>query len=114
MNLIENTEILGILHQLGSTANRPGFFYIITATALAAENPEWLLLVTKWLYPDVAKYYKTTWTAVERGIRYELSQLWLSDSMRFKNVLQYPCNHRPTPAEFISYLVTYCYKNKTA
>lgn len=114
MNILEKMEICDVLHRLGLTANHAGFFYITSAVSLAAENPNRLLLVTKWLYPDVAKYYKTTWTAVERGIRYELSQLWLSDSMRFKNVLQYPCNHRPTPAEFISYLVTYCYKNKTA
>ena len=66
MKFPENIELYNVLHRLGSTANHTGFFYIISSVSLAAETPERLLLVAKWLYPDVAKLYHTTGMAVER------------------------------------------------
>ena len=58
-------EIYNLLYQLGVTANYTGFFYTAYAVSLCAEQPDRLLLVTKWLYPEVARQYKTTWKAVE-------------------------------------------------
>lgn len=52
------TEIYDLLYQLGVTANYTGFFHTAYAVSLCAEHPERLLLVTKWLYPEVAKQYK--------------------------------------------------------
>lgn len=114
MNIFEHNEICSIMHRLGSTANRTGFFYIITAVTLASEIPERLLLVTKWLYPDVAKLYHTTWPAVERCIRYEITQLWLSDPARFARVLQIPMNRCPTSSQFISVLAAHCKTERVA
>ena len=55
------------------SAGRNGQLYRIflsgTGAPACAEEPERLLLVTKWLYPDVAKQYGTNWKAVERDIR---------------------------------------------
>lgn len=59
----------GLLYSLGVTANYTGFFHTTFALQLCVEQPERLLLVTKWVYPDVAKRYKTNWKAVERNIR---------------------------------------------
>lgn len=41
----------------------------IYAVRLAVESQQRLTLVTKWLYPNVAKYYSSTPGAVERNIR---------------------------------------------
>lgn len=53
-------EIYDLLYRLGATANHTGFFHTACAVRLAMEQPERLLLVTKWLYPEVAKHYHTT------------------------------------------------------
>ncbi len=58
-----------LLASLGITANYMGFYYASYAVSLAAHDPERLLFVTKSLYPDVAKHYRTSWKCVERNIR---------------------------------------------
>lgn len=63
------TEISALLSRLGVTANYTGFFYAVFAVQLCAERPERLALVTKLVYPDVARRYQTNWKAVERNIR---------------------------------------------
>ena len=62
---IYSEDAYHLLHRLGATANYTGFSYLVRALQLCAEEPERLLLVTKWLYPDVAKQYGTNWKAVE-------------------------------------------------
>ncbi|MCI9479680.1 MAG: hypothetical protein HFI21_11815 [Lachnospiraceae bacterium] len=63
------SEIYDLLYSLGVTANYTGFFHMASAIALCREQPGRLLLVTKCLYPEVAKQYNTNWKAVERNIR---------------------------------------------
>ena len=49
------TVVYDLLYQLGVTANYTGFFHAAYAVSLCVEQPDRLLLVTKWLYPEVAK-----------------------------------------------------------
>ncbi|MFQ8982953.1 MAG: sporulation initiation factor Spo0A C-terminal domain-containing protein [Evtepia sp.] len=63
------TEIYDLLYRLGITANYTGFFHMGYAVKLCCERPERLLMVTKWVYPEVAKHYQTNGRAVERNIR---------------------------------------------
>ena len=58
-----------LLYSLGVTANYKGFLHTTYAVSLCMERQDRLLLVTKWLYPDVARRYGTNWKAVERNIR---------------------------------------------
>ena len=46
-----------------------GFRYLHTAIVMCYEDVSLLDMRTKKLYPDIAKRYKTTWTAVERAMR---------------------------------------------
>ena len=48
-------EIYRLLYRLGITANYAGFFHLAHALRLCAEKPDRLLLVTKLVYPEVAK-----------------------------------------------------------
>ena len=50
------TEIYDLLYRLGITANYTGFFHMGYAVKLCCERPERLLMVTKWVYPEVAKH----------------------------------------------------------
>ena len=76
---IYSEDAYHLLHRLGATANYTGFSYLVRALQLCAEEPERLLLVTKWLYPDVAKQYGTNWKAVERNIRTVGRVIWNSN-----------------------------------
>ena len=58
------------------TAEYKGCPYAAYAVALCAERPDLLLLVTKNLYPEVARQYRTTWQAVERNIRTVVGVVW--------------------------------------
>ena len=53
-----------LLYSLGVSANYKGFFHAAYAVSLCMERQDRLLLVTKCLYPDVAKQYGTNWKAV--------------------------------------------------
>lgn len=95
-----------LLYSLGATANHLGFFHAACAVRLAAQQPERLLLVTKWLYPEVAKQYQTTWPAVERNIRTLIRHIWEENPAALSRLAGYPLTERPRTAEFISYLAS--------
>lgn len=69
-----------LLRKLGITANYRGFHYISHAMYLISEDQERLLYVSKLLYPDIAKEYKTDWRAVEHSIRTVINILWKDNS----------------------------------
>ena len=81
---VELTQIYDLLYSLGITANYSGFFYTSYAVYLAARQPERLLLVTKWLYPDVAEHYRKSWKNVERDIRTVASLAWKEHRKNWK------------------------------
>ena len=90
-------EIYDLLYRLGVSANYTGFFYTAYAVALCAQQSDRLLLVTKWLYPEVAKQYGTKWQTVERNIRTVGNIIWrenrsLLECLAHRPLAQKPCN----------------------
>ena len=69
---IHSEDAYHLLYRLGATANYTGFSYLVRALQLCAEEPERLLLVTKWLYPDVI--WNSNRPLLETLARRELSQ----------------------------------------
>ena len=106
--------IYDFLHRLGVTANYSGFFYTAYAAKLCMDEPQRLTLVTKWLYPDVASYYKTNWKAVERSMRTIISNIWNNNTELISKLSGYPMKEKPSPAEFLSILVICLSKQKIA
>ena len=96
--------IYELLYRLGATANYTGFFYAAYAVELALGDPQRLSLATKWLYPDVAKYYHTTWKAVERNIRTLIDALWRQGSL--DSLWGRKMERTPPPAPVLSMLVS--------
>lgn len=95
-NSFYQVEIHDLLYRLGVTTNYIGFFYTACAVALCVEQPDRLLLVTKWLYPEVAKQYGTNWKAVERNIRTVSCLIWrknrpLLEQLARGHLVQKPC-----------------------
>ena len=100
------TIIYDLLYQLGVTANYTGFFHTAYAISLCAEQPDRLLLVTKWLYPEVARQYGTNWKAVERNIRTVSCIIWRENQSLLEELAHRHLDQRPRNAEMLSILVS--------
>lgn len=98
------TAAYELLHRLGVTANYRGFFYTAYAVALAKKQPDRLLLVTKWLYPDIARQYKTTWQCIERNIRTVISLAWQRNRTQLEELAGYSLEEKPSVGQFIAIL----------
>lgn len=111
MKLLENNsltvEIYDLLYRFGISADSIAFFHTAYAVRLAVEQPQMLLLVTKWLYPEVAKQYRTNWRAVERNIRRVVAIAWKNDPALLSKLARAPLSSRPAPAQFLSILAAY-------
>ena len=98
------TEVYDLLYQLGVTANYTGFFYTSYAVMLCAERQERLLLVTKWLYPEVAKQCRTNWKAVERNIRTVNSIIWRENRNLLEQLAHRNLGEKPRNAQLLAIL----------
>lgn len=96
------TQACGLLRRLGVTANYKGYTYTAYALALCAEQPELLVLVTKNLYPAVAKHYQTTWQAVERNIRTVVAVAWARNPALLGQMSDGLLAERPHCARFLA------------
>lgn len=98
--------IYDLLYRLGVTANYTGFFYTACAIALCVEQPDRLLLVTKWLYPEVAKQYGTNWKAVERNIRTAGCMIWRKNRPLLEQLARRTLEEKPRTAQLLAILTT--------
>ena len=98
-------DIYDLLYRLGVTANYAGFFQTASAVQLCMERPERLLLVTKWLSPEVAARYRKTWKNVERGIRTVAALAWQEQRGSLEALARCPLPQRPSASKFIAILV---------
>lgn len=99
------TRVTQIIHELGIPASIVGYRYVRYAIMLVVQHPEMLNYVTKVLYPEVAKYFGSTGSRVERAIRHAIEVAWNRGDV---DVLQqwfgYTVSNtkgKPTNAEFI-------------
>ena len=76
MNTSFSCCISDLLYSLGITAKYVGFFHATYAVHPVIQEPERLLLITKCLYPEIAKHYHTDRRNVERAIRSVAAIAW--------------------------------------
>ena len=100
-------RVYGVLYRLGVTAKYAGFFQTSFAIELAMGQPESLQLVTKWLYPAVARRYNTNWRCVERNIRTVSELAWRRNRALLEELAQRPLPVRPTATEFLAILAAH-------
>lgn len=93
-----------LLYQLGVSANYKGYFHTAHAVTLCMQQQERLLLVTKWLYPDVARHYGTNWKAVERNIRTASAIAWKRNRPLLEALAQRHLEKCPRSTEFLTLL----------
>ena len=97
------------MNHLGITANYAGFHHVAYAIYLTYQNPDSLFLVTKRLYPDVAKQYNTKWQRVERDIRTVVAVAWKNNRLLLEQLAGHPLSRRPQPVQFLSILASSLY-----
>lgn len=95
-----------LLRRLGITSNYKGFAYTAYAMVLCAEQPDMLLLVTKKLYPEVAKRYGTTWQAVERDIRTVIAVVWERNPALLGQMADGLLDEKPRSTRFLAIVTT--------
>lgn len=112
MTQTETTHcISSLLSRLGMTANYTGFYHTCDAIAICIEKPECLRLVTKWLYPEVARHCNTSAKCVERNIRTMVNLSWKKNPKLLSELAQHTLNTKPSNAEFIAILTAYIRHN---
>lgn len=94
-----------LLNRLGVTANYRGYYYVSGAIELCAEKEERLLLITKWLYPEVAKRYQTNWKAVEQSMRTAGGIMWRENQLFLEGLACRKLEKQPRTAQMLSILV---------
>lgn len=99
-------EIQQLLRRLGITENYAGFPHTAYAIQLSISQPDRLNLITKQLYPDVARHYGTTWMAVERNIRTVASVAWTSNPLLLSELAGHELTSKPNNASFLSILAS--------
>lgn len=101
-------EIQKLLRDIGSNNTYLGYYYTTYAVQLVIEDETKLILISKWLYPDVAIKFHTSVSCVERNIRTIIQTIWehgnieLMEAIAGKQLLE-----KPTNSEFISILAFY-------
>lgn len=98
------SKIYSLLSNLGITANYAGFFYVSHAISLSLSDMENLLLVTKRLYPEIAKHYHTSSKNVERNIRTVIDIAWDNNPQLLPQLAKGSLLGKPTTSEFIAIL----------
>lgn len=86
------------IREIGIPANLSGYSYIRTAIKLTVQNPEILNMITKWLYPEIAKKHQRTSSSIERSIRYSINVAFNRGNTE---MLQKLFRGIPTNSEFI-------------
>ncbi|MCD8158247.1 MAG: sporulation transcription factor Spo0A [Clostridiales bacterium] len=104
--------ITNLLHDIGITPNLKGFRYLRSAVTMVMEDEAIIEAVTKVIYPEIAKEYKTTPVRAERAIRHAIETSWERDNgetiTRVFNLSK--SSKRPTNSEFIGLAAEYLKK----
>ena len=104
----ENLEALvtNIIHEVGVPAHIKGYQYLREAIMMVIGDIDVINQITKQLYPDIARKYKTTPSRVERAIRHAIEVAWgRGQQDTVENIFGYTVSAakgKPTNSEFIA------------
>jgi two-component system response regulator (stage 0 sporulation protein A) len=109
-----DVTVTRILLTLGVPAHVKGYQFLREAVIMAIKDRNTVDLITKFIYPDIARIYGTTPSRVERAIRHAVELAWergdskiLSDCFNISSVLR----RRPSNSEFIATLADWVNMN---
>lgn len=104
----ENLEALvtNVIHEVGVPAHIKGYQYLREAIMMVIGDIDVINQITKQLYPEIAKKYKTTPSRVERAIRHAIEVAWgRGQQDTVENIFGYTVSAakgKPINSEFIA------------
>lgn len=97
-----------LIRSLGISGTHLGYYYLETALGLVLEDRSRLLMISKSLYPEVARRHGTTISCVERDIRTAVTICWArGDRERLHQMAGYRLPSKPTNGQFLDILALY-------
>lgn len=105
---VDNLEALvtNIIHEIGVPAHIKGYQYLREAIMMVVNDIDIINQITKQLYPEIAKRFKTTPSRVERAIRHAIEVAWgRGDGDTVESIFGYTVSAakgKPTNSEFIA------------
>ena len=100
-----------LLNNLGIRSNLLGYNYILDALRMVQEDADALKNITKELYPELAKLYRTQPCNIERAIRHAIEHAWNIGNVDLKNEIFgytiHPEKGRPSNGEFLAAVAHY-------
>lgn len=99
-------QVTSVMLEMGIPVHLNGFRYLRRSILMCMNDMELVSSVTKLLYPEIAKRYKTTDQKVERAIRNAIEVSWeRGNEVTVKQLFGYSANdsgYRPTNSEYIA------------
>lgn len=100
------SKVTNIIHDVGVPAHIKGYQYLRDGIIMAVNDIDIINQITKQLYPELSKKYKTTPSRVERAIRHAIEVAWNRGQLEaMENIFGYTINSnrgKPTNSEFIA------------
>lgn len=96
------------LRELGISSYYCGEEYTYLALKIIKQEPHSLNLISKQIYPSIAKQCTTSPACVERNLRTFVSTLWeINDHSFLEKLAGRPLVKRPSNGEFLSMMYNY-------
>lgn len=100
-------KIYGIIRKLGVTSKYKGYFFVADAIHLAMNFHGKPIMITKDIYPYLARKYKTTPMNIEHNIRTVINVCWETNKNGMDEIAGYSLMYRPTNSEFVDMVAYY-------
>lgn len=98
-------DIQYLVRSLGIGATYRGYRYLIIAVSLCLEDEDYLLGISKLLYPKIAEICHTSCGSVERDLRTVVNVCWeRGNKQLLQNISPCPLLCKPTTGEFVDIL----------
>lgn len=104
-------KVADLLLKLGMPVHIIGQHFMREALIMTMNDRECVSSITKLLYPDIAKKFKTTPMRVERAMRHAVEVVWTKGDLKWlEEIFRRPAGDiatRPTNSEFIARMAEY-------
>ena len=98
--------VTNIIHELGVPAHIKGYQYLREAIIMVIKDIDIINQITKQLYPEIARKFRTTPSRVERAIRHAIEVAWArGEQGTVESIFGYTISAakgKPTNSEFIA------------
>ena len=112
--LVENDLDLSVeaaLRLLHIDGTLKGYHFLAYGIKLAVLEPRRTELITKDIYPDIAREFKTTVSRTERNIRFAVAACWWKAGEVLDQMAGHHLDKRPTNRQFIDMVAFFVRSN---